>query len=144
MPDTAVAKVRKIEPPAVIKLKGGRERLVGGRWNMLRASEYLKAKSLWLTVDDLARFIYGSTSSTHRDNVRKHIPAQRRYMLDKDTPIVTDYGPRGTIMRVKIFDKGLADDCVKFQAEIDRAKDRKEISERRYNDLVTLFLLPAP
>jgi hypothetical protein len=92
-------------------------------------------------MDDIARFVYGSTNQTHRDNTRKHIPSQRRYMLDTDTPIVTDYGPRGMIVRVKIYDKNSEDDKVKFQAEINKARDRKEISERRYEDLVQLFLL---
>jgi hypothetical protein len=45
------------------------------------------------------------------------------------------------IVRVKIYDKNSEDDKVKFQAEINKARDRKEISERRYEDLVQLFLL---
>lgn len=141
MPNTSVAKVRKIEPPAIYKTKNGKERLVGGRWNMLRVAEFLKSKKTWQTMDDIARFVYGSTSQTHRDNTRKHIPAQRRYMLDKDTPFVTEYGPRGTIERVKIYDLNNDDDKVKFQTEIGKARDRKEITERRYDDLVRLFLL---
>ncbi len=142
MSDTnAVAKVRKIEPPAVIKTRNGKERLLGGRWNMLRVAEQLEAKKTWQTMDDLARFVYGTTNVTHRDNTRKHIPAQRRYMLDKDTPIVTDYGPRGMIVRVKLYDRNNEDDKVKFQTEIGKARDKKEISERRYDDLVKLFLL---
>jgi hypothetical protein len=141
MSDTNVVKIRKIEPPAIYKTKNGRERLVGGRWNMLRVAEYLMAKKTWQTMDDLARFVYGSTNQTHRDNARKHIPSQRRYMLDKDTPIVTDYGPRGMIVRVKIYDQNKEEDKIRFQTEIGRARDKKEITERRYDDLVRLFLL---
>ena len=140
MTENAVAKTRKYEPPTVYKAKG-RERLVGGRWNMFRVSEFLKAKRTWQTMDELARFVYGSTNATHRDNTRKHIPPQRRYMLDTDCPIVTDFGPRGMIVRVKIYDRTNEDDKVKFQTEINKARDRKEISERRYDDLVKLYLL---
>jgi hypothetical protein len=141
MSDTNVAKIRKIEPPVVFKTKGGKERLVGGRWNMLRVAELLQAKKTWQTMDDIARFVYGSTNQTHRDNTRKHIPSQRRYMLNKDTPIVTEYGPRGMIVRVKIYDRNNDDDNVKFDTEIGKARDKKEITERRYEDLVRLFLL---
>ena len=106
MPDnTNIVKIRKIEPPAIYKTKRGKERLVGGRWNMLRVAEFLKSKKTWQTMDDLARFVYGSTCPAHRDNARKHIPSQRRYMLDKDMPIVTEYGPRGMIVRVKLYDQ---------------------------------------
>jgi hypothetical protein len=62
-------------------------------------------------------------------------------MLDKDMPFVTDYGPRGMIIRIKIYDQNNDDDKVKFQTEIGKARDKKEISERRYDDLVKLFLL---
>lgn len=141
MIETSVAKVRKHEPPAVIKKRNGKECLEGGRWNMLRVAEQLNAKKTWQTMDDLARFVYGSTNVTHRDNARKHIPAQRRYMLDKDTPIVTEYGPRGMIVRIKLYDRDNDDDKAKFQTEIEKARDKKEISERRYEDLVKLFLL---
>jgi hypothetical protein len=141
MSDTNVAKVRKIEPPAIYKTKHGKESLVGGRWHMLRVAEFLQSKKTWQTMDDLARFVYGSTNQTRRDNARKHIPAQRRYMLDKDMPIVTEYGPRGMIVRIKIYDRSKDDDKVKFQTEIGKAKDKKEISERRYEDLVRMFLL---
>jgi hypothetical protein len=138
---TSIAKIRKIEPPAIVRTKHGKERLMGGRWNKLRVTEFLNDKKTWQTMDELARFVYGSTNPRNRDNARKHIPAQRRYMLDKDTPIVTDYGPRGIIMRVKIYDKNKEDDKVRFEIEIGRARDKKEISQRRYDDLVRLFLL---
>lgn len=139
MTDTHIGKVRKVEPPDVYTKKG-KERLVGGRWNMLRVAEFLTAKATWQTVDAIARFVYGSTSQTYRDNTRKHVPSQRRYMLDRDTPIVTEYGPRGIIVRIKLYDVTNDDDKVKFEAEINKARDRKEISERRYEDLVRLFL----
>ena len=140
MSDSNVIKIRKIEPPAIYKTKNGKERLVGGRWNMLRVSEFLRAKKTWQTMDDIARFVYGSTNQNHRDNTRKHIPSQRRHMLDRDTPIITEYGPRGMIWRVKIYDQNKDDDKVKFQAEINKARDKKEITERRYDDLMRLFL----
>ena len=85
MTDAHVGKVRKVEPPDIYT-KNGKERLVGGRWNMLRVAELITTKKVWQTMDDIARFVYGSTSQTHRDNTRKHIPSQRRYMLDKYTP----------------------------------------------------------
>jgi hypothetical protein len=141
MSESNVTKIRKIEPPAIYKTKDGKERLAGGRWNMLRVSEFLKTKKSWQTMDDVARFVYGSTNSTRRDNARKHIPSQRRYMLNNDVPFVTEYGPRGIIVRVKIYDKMNADDRAKFETEIGKARDKKEISERRYDDLVKLFLL---
>jgi len=141
MSDTNVAKIRNVEPPAIFKTKTGKDRLIGGRWNKLRVSEFLLTKKTWQTMDDLARFVYHSTNPRNRDNARKHIPSQRRYMLNKDIPIVTEYGPRGMIVRVKIYDQGKDDDKVKFQTEIGKARDKKEITERRYDDLVRLFLL---
>jgi hypothetical protein len=139
--NTSVAKIRKIEPPAVYVGKRGKARLVGGRWNLLRVAEFLKSKKTWQTMDDLARFVYGSTNSTHRDNTRKHIPPQRRYMLDNDCPFVTEYGAKGRIIRIKLYDHSNDDDKVKFQAEISKARDKKEISAQRYDYLVKLFLL---
>ena len=141
MSESNIAKIRKVEPPAIYKTKYGKERLAGGRWNMLRVSEFLKSKKTWQTMDDVARFVYGSTNATRRDNARKHIPSQRRYMLNNDCPFVTEYGPRGIIVRVKLYDHAQDDDRVKFQTEISKARDKKEISERRYEDLVKLFLL---
>jgi hypothetical protein len=141
MPESSVARIRRIEPPAIVRNRYGKERLVGGRWNMLRVADFIKGKKTWQTMDDIARFVYGSTNSTHRDNARKHIPAQRRYMLNKDCPFVTEYGPRGSIVRIKVFDRTNEDDKVRFQMEIGKARDRKEISERRYDDLVRQFLL---
>jgi hypothetical protein len=141
MSGTAITKIRKTEPPAVFKTKNGNERLTGGRWHKMRVAEFLDKKKTWQSMDDLARFVYGSVTVTYRENSRKHIPSQRRYMLDQDTPIVTEYGPRGVIVRVKIYDQNNDDDKVKFQTEISKARDKKEISERRYDQLVSLFLI---
>jgi hypothetical protein len=142
MTENNLTKIRKIEPPAIIR-KRGWDRLTGGRWNLYRVAEFLRAKKTWQAMDDIGRFVYGGAVGVARrsTNTRKHIPAQRRYMLDNDTPIVTEYGPRGIIMRVKIFDRSEDDDRVRFQNEIEKAKNKKEISERRYDDLVKLFLL---
>ena len=140
MSDSNIVKIRKVEPPMIYKTKRGKERLSGGRWNMLRVAEFMTAKLVWYSVDDIARFVYGSNTATFRDNTRKHIPSQRRYMLDKDTPIITDYGQRGRIVRVKIYDKHKEEDQIKFQREIARALEKKDITERRYDDLVRLFL----
>ena len=56
MPDTNVAKIRKVEPPAIYKTKRGKERLMGGRWNMLRVSEFLQSGDTglrWTTLRGL-------------------------------------------------------------------------------------------
>jgi hypothetical protein len=152
-----MAKRQQLEllPPAIIdpnrKRLGewqedhkGRRRL-GGRWNLFRMAELLQGNPHWQTVDDLARVVYGSNSPKNRDNVRKHIPAQRRYMLNSlELPIVTRYGERGRIMAIKMYSSGLENDKVLLKMDLDRLRDRKEITDSRYNNLLRIFMLEGP
>lgn len=118
------------------------KRNLGGRWDMRRVSEWLCTNPQWQTVDDIARVVYGTTGKRNRDNVRRHISRQRAFMLDKQqTPIVTDYGERGVIMAIKIYDWRLEQDRARLRFELQRARDRKELSEDRFNALEKIFLL---
>jgi hypothetical protein len=121
----------------------GRQRL-NGRWNKERIAEWLAGKSYWQSCDDIARVVYGSTSETRRVNVRRHIPAQRRYMLfELQQPIITRYGPRGTIMAVKIYNPTSEDDKIILRTELDRARDREELSHQHHQRLLNVFLLTS-
>lgn len=122
----------------------GRRRL-GGRWNLYRVAELLKSMPRWMSVDDLARVVYGTVSPTNRDNTRKHIPAQRRYMLNSlELPIVTRYGERGRIMAVKMYNRTLDEDKILLKMDLDRFLVRKELTEERYEVLHRIFLLGNP
>jgi hypothetical protein len=124
----------------------GRRRL-GGRWNLYRVAEFLQGKPTWQTVDDLAYFVYGTRTPTTRDNVRKHVPAQRRYMLNSlEIPIVTRYGERGRIMAIKIYrnNSGSEEDRALLRMDLDRLRERNEITQQRYDNLLRIFLLESP
>lgn len=139
-PEPKLNIVRKNKPPEWIVDKKGRQRLMG-RWNMQRVAEYLGANPSWQTVDDIARVVYGSTGKVNRDNTRKHIPAQRRFMLHSEQPIVTQYGERGRIVRIKIYNPTDAQDRDLLSTDLEHAKDRNEINEKRYEALRKIFLL---
>ena len=95
-------------------------------------------------MDDIARVVYGTTGKVNRDNTRKHIPAQRRFMLHSEQPIVTQYGERGRIVRIKIYNPTDAQDRDLLSADLENAKDRNEINEKRYEALRKIFLLQPP
>lgn len=125
--------------------KTGQMRLQGGRWNMERVAEFLAANPFWHTPDDLARLIYGTSNKKNRDNVRKHIPAQRRYMLNSlEKPIVTRYAHRGRIERIKFYDSTSEEDRAALKIELDRLLDRKEVTDKRYSSLLQVFRLSGP
>lgn len=137
-----VPKREKALPEWYFDKKGNHKGFRGGRWNMKRVAEFLVDNPNWQTIDDLARVVYGTVKKTDRENVRKHIPAQRNFMLNSlEKPIVTQYGERGRIARVKLYNKTSENDRVMLKMELDRARDRKEMSEKRYDDLVRVFLL---
>ncbi len=122
----------------------GRRRL-GGRWNLYRVAEFLQQNPTWQAVDDLARVVYGLNSKKTRDNVRKHIPSQRRYMLNAlELPIITRYGERGRIMAVKLYSSRLNNDKILLRMDLDRYRERKELTEQRYDDLLRIFMLTGP
>jgi hypothetical protein len=119
----------------------GRPRL-NGRWSKERIAEHLINVGIWQSVDELARIVYGATSETRRMNVRKHIPTQRKYMLHElQQPIVTRYGSRGIIMAIKYYNQTAEFDRMLLRTELERARDRKELSEKRYEQLLNVFLL---
>lgn len=122
----------------------GRRRL-GGKWNTFRVAELLQGNPIWQTVDDLARVVYGLNSPSNRGNVRKHIPTQRRYMLNSlELPIVTRYGARGKIMAVKIYNRNNDNDRVLLRMDLDRLRDRNEVTQDRYDNLLRIFMLEGP
>lgn len=143
---TKLTIVRKHKLPEWVSDEKGKQRgLRGGRWNMQRVAEFLVENPSWQTMDDLARAIYGTNSKTNRENVRKHIPPQRRFMAySLEQPIVTQYGERGRIFRIKLYNPTDPTDRMLLRIELDRAKDNKEISEKRYETLLSLFLLQPP
>jgi hypothetical protein len=141
---TAIAPVKKRNLPEWHVDSRNRKRGThGGRWNMQRCAELIIGGTMrWWTIDELSRAMYGNVLRANRANVRKHIPAQRRYMMySLEKPIVTQFGERGRIERIKLYDWTNEVDQSLLHIELDRARDRKELTEKRYNDLVKLFLL---
>lgn len=137
-----VAIVRKNKLPEWrVDDKGRQQYRLSGRWSMQRVAEFLVANPSWQTMDDIARVVYGTTGKVNRDNTRKHIPAQRRFMLHSEQPIVTQYGERGKIMRIKIYSPTDMQDRELLSTDLENSKDRKEISEKRYEALRKIFLL---
>lgn len=123
----------------------GKKKNLGGRWNMQRIEEILiESRNKRFSMDDLARLVYGSTSQAYRDNVRKHIPAQRNYMMAKLIPFVTAYGARGRIETIKLYVSNDADDRDKLSSELERLRSRNEISAERYSKLRDVLSLPPP
>lgn len=138
----SVVKIREHKPPEWFVDSKGRKHLKG-KWNHQRVAEFLVENPSWQTVDDLARVIYGFAGKVQRVNVRKHIPAQRRYMLNSlEQPIITQFGERGRIFRVKLYNKVDEFDRILLKMELDKALQRKELSDKRYDDLKNIFLLP--
>ena len=118
---------------------------LGGRWSKARISEVLiESRHKWFSLDDLARIVYGTTGEKCRANVRKHIMAQRNYMLAKDMPIVTKYGPRGVIQCIKLYEQDQDSDKVSLSMELDRLLHRGEITRDRYQKLAEILRLPPP
>jgi hypothetical protein len=123
---------------------GGKRKHLGGRWNKERIAEVLiEDRQKEFSMDDLARLVYGSTSKKQRDNVRKHIPAQRNHMMARLTPFVTRYGPRGTIESIKLYEADEPEDVRSLSVEINRLRDRREITHERYEQLRRILSLPA-
>lgn len=119
----------------------GRKRL-NGQWSVVGVAEYITNNPRWHSVDELARLVYGSTSENRRKNVRQHIAKQRRHMLDiLHTPIVTRFGHNGIILAVKLFILTNDDDRILLKAELERARDRCEITAARYKELHNIFLI---
>lgn len=121
----------------------GKRKHLGGRWSTERVAEELRDHpDREFTMDDLARLVFGSTSKTNRDKVRKHIPLQRNYMMGRFCPIITRYGSRGVIDTVKLYQFDAPEDIRLMTEELERLRDRKEITEDRYLQLRMLLRLP--
>jgi len=140
--DKAVAK-RHVTPPAwLMRPNGEKKQLEKARWNVERIAEiFIDEPNTIFEVDDIARLVYGSTGKRNRENVRKHIPAQRTYMLSRLTPIITRYGARGRIISVKLYEKTGLDDRRTMLEELDRLRSRKELTEERYGQMRKIFEL---
>jgi len=140
--DNRVAK-RHVTPPAwLMRPNGEKKQLEKARWNVERISEiFVDEPNTVFTVDDIARLVYGSNGKKNRENVRKHIPAQRTYMLSRLTPIITRYGARGKIMSIKLYEKSGLEDRRTMLEELDRLKSRKELTEERYGQMRKIFEL---
>jgi hypothetical protein len=118
---------------------------LGGRWSMERIAQFLLERPhKRFTLDDLARFVYGTTSKKYRDNVRKHIPAQRNHMLARMTPFITEYGPRGVILGIKVYEQDVDQDRTELGKEVDRLYLRGEVTRERYLKLCDVLRLPPP
>lgn len=128
---------RNITPPAwLIGSNGRKKQLEKSRWSMERITEiFVDEPNQHFTVDEIARLVYGSNGKKNRENVRKHIPAQRTYMLSRLAPIVTRYGARGRIMSVKLFDRTVEEDRRIMREELERLRSRKELTEERYDQM---------
>jgi hypothetical protein len=87
--------------------------------------------------------VYGTNTQTYRDNVRKHLPTQRSYMLGLMRPFITEYGPRGIINSIKFYEKDNADDRHLLSTELERLLHRNELSHDRYTKLRLVLSLPA-
>lgn len=137
MPESGSVAKRHITPPSWLTRPDGRKRqLEKARWNMERITEiFVDEPDKNFTVDDIARLVYGSNGKKNRENVRKHIPLQRTYMLSRLTPIVTRYGARGRIISVKLYDKTVEEDRRTMLEELDRLRSRKELTEERYQQM---------
>lgn len=122
----------------------GRKRL-GGIWSDPLVAEYLIERHTWQSVDDLARAVYGRATDGNRIKVRKNIPSLRRLMLHGlNQPFITEYGYKGRIARIKIYDSTAPDDKSRLSVELARAYDKKELTKERYDHLLGFFLLPSP
>lgn len=135
-----------IRRPRLRQWRGdGKKRTLGGRWDKARIAEVLEeARSKKFTLGDLASLVYGSNTQSYRDNVRKHLPGQRTYMLSLMKPFVTEYGPRGIINSVKFYEKDNGDDRDALNEELSRLVHRNELSHDRYTKLCTVLALRAP
>ena len=123
----------------------GKKKSLGGRWNQQRIEEVLiESRRKRFTMDDLARLVYGTTSQTYRDNVRKHVPAQRNYMMAKLVPFITFYGARGRIEAIKLYEASEAEDRNMLSSELERLRFRNEITAERYKKLRDVLSLPPP
>jgi hypothetical protein len=121
----------------------GKRRTLGGRWDKARIAQVLEeARSKKFSLADLAKLVYGTNGPTNRDNVRKHLPSQRNYMLSLMKPFVTEYGPRGMIATIKFYEKDSADDRNSLNIELSRLVHRNELSHDRYMKLCTVLSLP--
>jgi len=142
---TTVDIKRAVKLPEWRVSANGKKKSLGGRWNMQRIEEVLtESRRKKFTMDDLARLVYGSTSENYRNNVRKHVPAQRNHMMAKLNPLVTYYGARGRIDGVKLYESNEPDDRDKLSAELQRLRSRNEITVERYQKLRDVLSLPPP
>ena len=140
-----MAVVRKPTPPSwITDVKGHKRQLERARWNCERIAEvFTDEPDQEFETGDLAKLVYGHNGKINRDKVRKHIPAQRNYMMARLNPIVTTYGPRGTIVKVKLYDRETLEDRRKMQEELERLRARKELTEERYGNLCDLLGLSS-
>jgi hypothetical protein len=137
MPNANQVAKRAVTPPTWLTRPDGRKKqLEKARWNMERIAElFTDAPNEIFEVGDIARYVYGYNGKKNCANVRKHIPAQRTYMLSRLIPIVTRYGARGRIISVKLYDKTIQEDQRSMREELDRLRLRKELTEDRYQHL---------
>lgn len=123
-------------PEWLVSSNGKKKQLSLSRWNMERVAEiFTNEPDVSFDMGQLARLIYGHNGKTNRDNTRKHIPLQRNYMMARLLPIITQYGPRGVIESVKLYDRTALNDRRNLYAELNRLRLRKELSEERYDAL---------
>jgi hypothetical protein len=146
MTDTTERQVPEVRRPRLRLWRGeGKRRTLGGRWDKVRIAEVLEeTRAKKHSLDDLARLVYGANTPTYRDNVRKHLPTQRNYMLGLMKPFITTYGPRGVVEGIKFYEKDNADDRDALNAELNRLVHRNELSHDRYMKLSTVLELAPP
>ena len=136
--------IRRSPPQWIMGRDGRRKQLEKSRWNQERVAEiFVEEPNKEFGLNEIARLVYGTNTKTNRDKVRKHIPPQRQYMMARLKPIVTTYGPRGTIEKVKFYDRTSSEDRSHMSIELERLRARKELTDERYQQLCQVFGLTA-
>jgi hypothetical protein len=89
------------------------------------------------TPHDLAKVFYGRVSPRQEEYIRRRYSSIWRQMLDAGLLCYIEYNPDGhhEVMGIKRY-HGTDEDKLGFRQCLDHARSRKEVTEKRYHELL--------
>ncbi len=120
--------------------RGERQVCTTGLFHVSVAADYaLVRRDKWITIDELARLFYGSTSERNRERVRRGLHKLTRELLERHRSILLYEVKDRCVSAVKVFNPESEYDRQTVVTKLDTMLKRSLLSQHQY-ELATSVL----
>ena len=117
----------------------GKKRLSTSAFNNNAVLDHLMATPKWLTIEDLARLVYGRSHEENRRRIRNRLPGLRKFAIETHGILLVSEYHGNSRSRIKILDPSSAVDRDCAERDLERRRQRNEVSEEMYEKELALI-----